>query len=74
MYKCLAIIAGTLALLAGSMLAPERAEARGGTIATLKDTHTSQVHQPRTTRQAQRSGFGITEYSSSSARSPSQKH
>ena len=77
MYKCLATIAGTLAILAAAVLASDRAEAGASASAPSKYAHTSQmapVYQARTNRQARKSDFGITEYSSSSARTPSHGH
>jgi hypothetical protein len=77
MYKCLATITGTLAILAAALLAPDRAEAGASASAPSKYAHTSQVaavHQVRTNRQARRPDFAITEYSSSSAKNPSRGH
>jgi hypothetical protein len=76
MYKYLAIMTGALAMLAGSLLVSDRAEAGASASAPSKYGRTSQVaaHQVRPTRQAQRSGFAITEFSSSSARPASHGH
>lgn len=77
MCKFLATITGTLAILAAALLAPDRAAAGASASAPSKYAHTSQaaaVYQVRTNRQARKSDFGITEYSSSSARSSSRKH
>ena len=77
MYKSLATIAGTLAILAGAVLASDRAVAGASASAPSKYGRTSQVaavHQVRTNRQSRSSDFGITEYSSSSARTPSHGH
>lgn len=73
MYKRLAVISGTVAILAAALLAPGPAgalPAGGGssTSAASKYSHLSQV-PARTNRQAHRTDFGITEYSSSSAKS-----
>jgi hypothetical protein len=76
MYKYLAIMTGALAMLAGSLLVSDRAEAGASASAPSKYGRTSQVaaHQVRTTRQAQRSDFAITEFSSSSARPAARGH
>jgi hypothetical protein len=76
MYKSLAAT-GTLAILAAALPASGRAEAGASASAPSKYAHTSQVaavHQVRTNRQPRSSDFGITEYSSSSARTPSHGH
>jgi hypothetical protein len=76
MYRHLATIAGALAILAGSVLVCDRAQAGASASAPSKNSHTSQVavaHQVRTDRQAQRTGVAITEFSSSS-RPPSYGH
>jgi hypothetical protein len=73
MYK--ATITGTLAILAAALLASGRAEAGASASAASKYGHSNQVaavHQAN--RQAQRSDFPITEYSSSSARTHALKH
>jgi hypothetical protein len=77
MCKFLATITGTLAILAATLLASDRAEAGASASAPSKYAHTSQVatvYQARTGRQARNPKFGITEYSSSSARNPSRGH
>jgi hypothetical protein len=77
MYKCLATITGTLAILAAALLASDRAEAGASASAPSKYAHTSQVaavYQVRTNRHARNREFGITEYSSSSAKNPSRGH
>jgi hypothetical protein len=69
-------IAATLAILTAALLAPGRAEAGASASAASKNTHATQVAsgaQLRTDRQARRE-VGITEYSSSSAKSHSQQH
>jgi len=69
-----ATITGTLAILAAAVLVSGPAAAGGGaTSAASKYSHTSQVAAVQTTRQASRD-FGITEYSSSSARPHAAKH
>jgi hypothetical protein len=75
MYK--ATITGTLVIVAAALLASGRAEAGSSASAPSKYGHSSQVgaiHQAQTNRQAQRSDFAITEFSSSSARTPSHGH
>jgi hypothetical protein len=74
---CKATITGTLAILAAALLASGSAQAGGGaTSAASKYAHANQVaaYQTRTNRQAQRSNFPITEYSSSSARTHAPKY
>jgi hypothetical protein len=72
MNKCLVFIAGALALLSGSLLVSGRAEAGASASAPSKySNQVASVHQARIARQ---SHVAITEYSSSSARNPSQKH
>jgi hypothetical protein len=73
MYKNLASIAGTFAIVAAALVVSGRADAGASSSAPSKYSHTSQpaaVHQARTDRQARRPDIGITEYSSS-ARTPS---
>jgi hypothetical protein len=77
MYKCLATIAVTFAMLAAALLASDRAVAGASASAPSKYGRTSQVvavHQMRTNRQPRSSDFGITEYSSSSAKTASHRH
>jgi hypothetical protein len=77
MYKCLATITATLAVLAAALLVSGRAEAGASASAPSKYANRNQVaavHQLRTNRQAQRSDFAITEYSSSSARTHAPKY
>jgi hypothetical protein len=76
MYKYLATMMGALAILAGSLLVSNRAEAGASASAPSKYGHASQVataHQVRTDRQAQRHDL-ITEFSSSAARTGSHGH
>jgi hypothetical protein len=70
-----AIITGALAILATAVLVSGPAVAGGGgASAASKYGHTSQVAAVQTTRQASRTDFGITEFSSSSARPHAAKH
>ena len=75
--KCLATITGTLAILAAALLPSGGAEAGASASAPSKYARTSQVaavDQVRTVRHARKANFGITEYSSSSVRTPSHGH
>jgi hypothetical protein len=77
MNKSVVSITGALAILAAVLLVSGRAEAGGSASAASKYGHTSQVAAvtpARTNRQAQRSDFAITEYSSSSARTHAAKY
>jgi hypothetical protein len=77
MLKCLATITGAVAILGAALLSTGSAEAGASASAPSKYTsksHLAAVHQVRTNRQARSSDFGITEYSSSSARTPSRGH
>jgi hypothetical protein len=68
---------GTLAILAAALLASGRAEAGASASAPSKYANTSRVaavRQVRTNRQPRSSDFGITEYSSSSTKTPSHGH
>lgn len=67
MYKCLATITGTVAILAAAMLVSGSAEAHGGRVPSLHPVHVSQAQPVHTSRVARRHDYGITEYSSSSA-------
>ena len=72
-----ATITGTLALLAAAVLVSGPAAAGGGaTSAASKYGHTTttQVAAVQTSRQVRRTEFGITEYSSSSARTHAAKY
>src|ERR1700680_1649265 len=73
MYKYLATIAGTLAILSGALLVSHRAEAGASASAPSKYARANQLASQQTVRQAGRNDFGITEYSSSSARKRSQQ-
>jgi hypothetical protein len=72
MIKCFAT--GTIAILSAALLTP--AEAGGAMSAASKYGRSHQVaaYQTRTNRQAQRSDFAITEFSSSSARTHAPKY
>ena len=73
-----AAITVTLAILAAAMLVSSGAQGGGGSMsAPSKYAHANRVsaaNQGLTNRQAQRSDFAITEYSSSSAKNPSRRH
>jgi hypothetical protein len=73
MFKCLATVTGALVLVSSAMLIAERAEAGASASAPSKYSQASHLaaQQAQTNRQAGRNGFGITEYSSSSARKSS---
>src|ERR1700731_3610700 len=68
MYKYLATIAGTLAILSGALLVSHRAEAGASASAPSKYARAHHADSHQTVRQAGRTDFGITEYSSSSPR------
>ena len=69
MYKSLATIAGALAILCGALLVSDSAQAGASASAPSKNQHANQlIMQQGQTKQAGRNDFGITEYSSSSAR------
>jgi hypothetical protein len=72
MYKSLATIAGAITLLSGALLVSDRAEAGASASAPSKYARNNQTSTHQTVRQAGRNEFGITEYSSSSARKRSQ--
>jgi len=75
MYRCLAAIAGTLAILSLTVLISGRAEAGASASAPSKYAHANRVaSQQAQLRQAGRNDFGITEFSSSSAKHRSQQH
>jgi hypothetical protein len=73
MFKCLATITGALVLVSAAVLVSDRAEAGASASAPSKLSHASYLasHQGTANRQAARNDFGITEYSSSSARNRS---
>ena len=68
MIKSLAVIAGTAAILSGALLASDLAVAGGSTSAPSKYAHANRVMSQQANRQAGRTEYPITEYSSSSAR------
>jgi len=72
MHKNLATIAGTLAILSGALVVSDRAEAGASASAPSKYARAQHAASNQTVRQAGRNDFGITEYSSSSARHRSQ--
>jgi hypothetical protein len=75
MNKSLAIIAGTVAILSGALFTSNSAVAGGSVSAPSKYAHANRVaSQQAQLRQAGRSDFGITEFSSSSAKHRSQQH
>jgi hypothetical protein len=70
MRKLLVTVIASLALVSGSLLVANRAEAGGSASAPSKySNQAASAHQVRTVR---RESFGITEYSSSSAKN--QRH
>jgi hypothetical protein len=71
MHKSLVTIAGALAILCGAMLASDSAQAGASASAPSKYTRANQTQQ-QASRQS--GSFGITEYSSSSARTRSHQH
>ncbi len=69
MSRYFATIAATLAILSGAVLVSVSAQAGASASAPSKYNHASQVATAQqTNRQAHRNDFGITEYSSSSAK------
>jgi hypothetical protein len=70
MHKSLATITGTLAIFCGLLLVSGSAQAGASASAPSKYSRANQlaVNQGQASRQAGRNDFGITEYSSSSAR------
>jgi hypothetical protein len=70
MSRYLATIAGTLAILSGAVLVSDSdAQAGASASAPSKYNHANQVAAAQqANRQAHRNDFGITEYSSSSAK------
>ena len=73
MYRYLATIAGTLAILSGSLLISDRAEAGASASAPSKYRANQVAAAQQSNRQAHRNDFGITEYSSSSAKNAPQR-
>jgi hypothetical protein len=75
MSKCLVTIIGALGILSGSLLPIDSAQAGASASAPSKYAHANQVasasqSQVSTNRAAHKPAFAITEYSSSSARTP----
>jgi hypothetical protein len=69
MSRYLATIAATFAILSGAVLLSDSAQAGASASAPSKYGHASQVAAAQqANRQAHRNDFGITEYSSSSAK------
>jgi hypothetical protein len=75
MNKSLAIIAGTVAILSGALFTSNSAVAGGSVSAPSKYAHANRVaSQQAQFHHAGRNDFGITEFSSSSAKRRSQQH
>ena len=72
MTKYLVTIAGSLAILSGALLVSDRAEAGASASAASKNTRANQLAAAQQTNRQHRNDFGITEYSSSSAKHASQ--
>ena len=73
MSKCLVTIIGALGILSGSLLPLDSAQAGASASAPSKYARANQVasaSQVSTNRAAHRPAFAITEYSSSSVRTP----
>ena len=73
MSKCLVTIIGALGILSGSLLPLDSAQAGASASAPSKYAHANQVasaSQVSTNRAAHKPAVAITEYSSSSARTP----
>ena len=66
MYKSLATIAGALTILSGAVLVSDSAQAGASASAPSKYSRANQLATNQ--GQTKRNDFGITEYSSSSAR------
>ncbi len=74
MSRNFATIAGTLAILCGTVLVSDSAQAGASASAPSKYNHASQVAvAQQANRHAHRNDFGITEYSSSSAKNAPQR-
>jgi hypothetical protein len=71
MFKCLATITGAVVLVSAAVLVSDRAEAGASASAPSKLSHASYLASHQANRQAAKNDFGITEYSSSSARNRS---
>jgi hypothetical protein len=72
MRKSLATIAGALAILCGALLVSDSAQAGASASAPSKNQRVATQQQGQVNRSA--GSFGITEYSSSSARTRSHHH
>ena len=73
MIRYFATIAGTLAIISGALLVSDSAQAGSSASAPSKYNRANQLAAARqTSQQAHRNDFGITEYSSSSAKSAPQ--
>ncbi|HLI99550.1 MAG TPA: hypothetical protein VKT76_07530 [Bradyrhizobium sp.] len=70
MFKRLAVIAGTIAVLAAALPLTDRAEAGASASAPSKTSRANQLAASQS-RHAAKNDFAITEYSSSSARNRS---
>jgi hypothetical protein len=70
MYRHLAVIVGAAAILAMATLAPRIVNAGASSSAPSKYTHQARSEQVRADRQS----YPITEYSSSSRRTPHHQH
>jgi hypothetical protein len=74
MYKNLGTVTGTLAILSVALLTCGNAEAGASASAPSKYSNATQIAAANQTRTNRHQHFAITEYSSSSARHPAQKH
>jgi hypothetical protein len=73
MSRYLATIAGTVAILSGAVLLSDSAQAGASASAPSKYNRANQIAAAQqANRQAHRNDFGITEYSSSSAKNAPQ--
>jgi hypothetical protein len=74
MHKSLGTITGAFAILCATLLSCGSAEAGASASAPSKYSHANQVASANQARINRQGHFPITEFSSSSARNPSQKH
>jgi hypothetical protein len=74
MHKSLGIITGAFAILSAALLTCGSAEAGASASAPSKYTNANHVASVSQVQANRHSHVAITEYSSSSARNPSQKH
>jgi hypothetical protein len=72
MHKSLVTVTGALAILCGVLLVSDHAQAGASASAASKNQRVATQQQGQTNRTA--GSFGITEYSSSSARPRSHQH